>query len=124
MKSYILILSLIICSCNTSSESEETVPIIVTKYDTDTAAMLNPYRTINYGCPYKVKKPYHLIQWNDGTYGILKYQEGEWYKVSGGVDSHEFTYIKKYATHFKDSCEAKGNLKQYLNSRVTYKIVK
>ncbi len=74
-----------------------------------------------YLCDFKVKKPYSLIQWNDRTYGIL-FKRGfeNWYK-GGQLD---FTYVIQYATHFKDSCEAKQDLQRYLDSRITYKIVK
>ncbi len=76
----------------------------------------------NYNCVYfKIKKPYYLIQWDDESYGILwKRGTEDWYK-GGQLD---FTYVIQYATHFKDSCEAKQDLQRYLDSRITYKIVK
>lgn len=69
----------------------------------------------------KIKKPYYLIQWNDSTYGIL-FKRGieNWYR-GGDI---EFTYIIRDATHYPDSCSAKQDLQRYLDSRITYKIVK
>ncbi len=80
-----------------------------------------------YLCDFDVKKPYSLIQWNDGTYGILYKMPdggGNWYKVINEKAKHDFTSILEQGEHFKDSCSAKENLQQFLDSRITYKIVK
>lgn len=73
-----------------------------------------------YNCLFKVKNPYDLIQWNDSTYGIL-------YRSNTGhlfLFRKDFTQRTEFGEHFKDSCEAKEDLQQYLDTKITYKIVK
>ncbi len=129
---YIIFLSVIICfGCDGMYEDEKKVDISYPVLNTDTV-LYNIRDSILDSLDVSinrkicalilVKKPYHLIQWNDGTYGILKKQEGNWYKVKNY--SLSFTYTIQDATHFKDSCEAKKDLQSYLDSKITYKIVK
>ncbi len=74
---------------------------------------------------FKAKKPYSLIQWSDGTYGVLYVLDNSnWYKVINEKTGHHFTDVIEQGEHFPDSCSAKQNLKQFLDTRITYKIVK
>ncbi len=75
-------------------------------------------------CLFKVKKPYHLIQWNDKSYGILKKDEGNWYLIKSKTSLADFTYSIKNGSHFEDSCAAKKRLQECFEEKITYKIVK
>lgn len=65
---------------------------------------------------FKVKKPYSLILFPDGTYTILYQYTINWYKVNP-ASGHDFSPIIDEAEHFKDSCQAKFALMDFLNKR-------
>lgn len=117
MKNSIAIISSVfLLSCDVNTTNRQISEYDYTQYKKQKSTVKYVFDCANFSIP----NNFHLIKWNDNTYGIWTIRnEWNWY-----MEHNDLTHTIDQAWHFKDSCEAKENLKQYLERKVTYKIVR